>query len=432
MPRIEPFRGTHYKGPILTSLATQPYDRIDETLRAEYLKRSPHNTVRLILGEGEWHDEAAATLRRWGEEGVLVTDEKPCLYAYFQIYKTPYGQRVRRGLIARVELNEYGKGRIHRHEATQSGPKADRLKLLRATRTHIGQIFLLYSDPRKQVRELTAVAVAQPPLLEATDDYGTLHRVWRIDDPKVIKNIQRAVERADAIIADGHHRYETAVNYMIEQKAKRGSPASFVMATLVNTEEEGLTVYPTHRIVHGLPGFDPVEFARRLDAWFTVRSYPFDDAGVEAWARQEFVEDARIEGLKQPTLGMIVKGAPAYAIMMLTQPERIKSLQDPKRSVLWRGLDINILHDVVLHGVLGITKDDLAAQRYIRYAKSADEVIESIRGDNGAQVGFLVNAVPVEQVRTIVQSGETFPQKTTDFFPKLLSGMVFYRLDDAS
>jgi uncharacterized protein (DUF1015 family) len=430
MPKILPFRATRYRVPDLAKVLTQPYDRIDEALQADYLKRSPHNAVRLILGAGDhWHGEADGLLKRWLAEGVLATEEKPCLYPYLQIYQTPYGQRVRRGLVARVEINEYGQGKIRRHEHTQSGPKADRLRLVQATRTHFGQIFLLYSDPKKQVTNLMAPAVAAPPLMEARDDFGNLHRVWRIDAPDTIRRIQRALERLEAIIADGHHRYETAVNYWLQSGGRRDGPERTVMATLVNTEEEGLTIYPTHRIVHGLPSFDPLEFSRQLNRWFEVRAYPFADPAAEPWARQEFVEDVRIEGFKLPTLGLVVRGAPAYAIAMLTDPARIRAFQDAKRSEAWRRLDVNILHDVVLHGLLGITPEDLAAQRYIRYAKTADEVIEGVRR-NGGQVGFLVNPVGVDQVKAVVQAGETFPQKTTDFYPKLLTGLLLYRLDD--
>lgn len=439
MPAIVPFKGTYFnrsKIADLSRVVTQPYDRIDAKLKDDYLARDPHNIVRVDFGKDEPGDGEAANrytrartlLDQWLKDEVIVTDRAPAIYPYFQTYQTPAGPKTRRGLIAAVRLEEFGKGTIHPHEQTHAKPKEDRLKLLKAVRAHLSHVFMLYGDPQKTLGDVFEEVARTHPMLEATDDFGEWHRVWKIDDPKVVRRIQKDLERRDAIIADGHHRYETALAYKQETKAKTGSPEDFVLATLFNMDDEGLTIYPTHRIVSDLPSFDAGRMLKALSKWFDVRDYTFD-AESESYARQEFVEDVRIEGMSKTCFGVVVRDEDSYTLLNLSRPEGLEKLQDVKRPPEWRRLDVNILHDVILRGQLGVTPDDVKNERFVRYARHAEEVVDAVRKHRTAQVGFFVNPVKIDQVRAIVKLGERFPQKTTDFYPKLLTGLMSYRLD---
>lgn len=439
MPQIVPFKGTYFnrsKIADVSRVVTQPYDRIDAKLKDEYYARDPHNIVRIDFGKDEPGDgeslnrytRAKTFLDQWLKEEILVTDRAPAIYPYFQTYQTPAGPKTRRGLVAAVKLEEFGKGTIYPHEQTHAKPKEDRLKLLHATRTHYGHIFMLYSDPAKSLADLFDEVARTHPLLEATDDFGEWHRLWKIDDPKVVKRIQKDLEKRDAIIADGHHRYETALAYKQEAKAKSGAAEDYVMATLINMDDEGLTIYPTHRIVSDVPNFDAARMLKALAKWFDVRDYTFE-AESEPFARQEFIEDVRIEGLSKTSFGIVVAGEDSYTLLNLARPEGLEKLQDVKRSADWRRLDVNVLHDVILRGQLGITPEDTKHERFVRYARHAQEVVDAVRKQRAAQVGFIVNPVKIGQIRSIVKLGERFPQKTTDFYPKLLTGMMLYRLE---
>jgi uncharacterized protein (DUF1015 family) len=432
MVQVHPFRATHFNparvGADLTLLTAQPYDRIDGKLQEEYYGRHPNNVIRVTKPKDEPGDtdsknkytRARQTMEEWLRDGVLVRDPSPGFYAYFQTYRAPGGLRTRRGLAAMVKTEPFGRGRVYPHEETHLGPKIDRLKLLHESKTHFESIFLLYSDPKKAVDKILRAAARAGPLIEARDDFGELHRVWRIDDPSTCATLTGLLEPLPAIIADGHHRYETALKYSIDARKLKlrceGSESpDNVLATLVNMEDaRGLTIYGTHRAIREAPGFDLKRFSESISPLFDIRP------GSAADLRRS----------KRPAFGLAVRGEKKTFVVTLRDVERaLKILEGTgKHSREWNLLDVNVLHSLILNDVLGITPDDLAHEKKVDYYRHADEVVQLVREGRYA-LAFLVRPVTVEQIQSITRGWERFPQKTTDFYPKLLSGLLMCRLN---
>jgi len=441
MARIYPFRAWRYNPSAvrLDDVVTQPYDKISPSMQQAYYQRSPFNLVRIILGLPELFDaergesvytRAARDFSAWREQGVLIQEKAPCVFAYSQQFKVPGTEIVkeRRGFIALGKLHEYAEQVVFRHEQTLSKPKSDRLNLLKATHAHFGQIFMLYSDPSGSV-EKTIYDGAGPADAEVTDEYGVLHRLWRVSDPAAIRLLTTAMADKKLIIADGHHRYETALNYSKEhaptQPARAESnpsdlpqppyPEAAVMMTFVNMDSDGLVILPTHRVVHSLEGFDPAAFATAAREFFTVEPLPEADAGsyMETLGRQQgtaFVAVTR-----------------AGTLLLRSKPEAIAAaLADlPERQ---RQLDLSHLHSIVLDRLLGLDAEKVREQTNLRYLRDAGEAVEQVRRGQ-ADVSFLTNPVSMEQLREVAFAGDVMPQKSTDFFPKLLSGLAIYALD---
>ncbi len=441
MPKIYPFRGVHYNtatlGTDFTKVSTQPYDRINAAIQDEYYRRHEHNLIRVILRKDEpgkdKYQGAAATLNEWLKSGVLVQDAKPALYVYHQTYQTPQGTRLRKGLSALVQIDEPGKGRILPHEQTHSGPKVDRLALLTATKTHTEQVFFLYSDPEKAVNRLLDGETARKPDFEATDEMGETHKVWRLEDPAKIEKVQKLLEAKECIIADGHHRYETSWNFK-QEMAKQGVKGTGtetpdnVLATLVNMEDD-LTIFGTHRLCYDIPGFDLASVLTSAKKWFDVKEYSFSTPEAEKEARRDLLEDLRVEGLSTPCFGMAARGASSHYLFVVRDVKGAAAQVKDKRSEDWRSLDVCLLHTLVLEGLLGIGPAQLAAEKNVHFLRSADEAVEKARATPPYQVAFLVNPVRLDQIKRVVKNGERFPQKTTDFYPKLLTGLLLCKLN---
>ncbi len=441
MARIYPFRAWRYNPSSvrLEDAVTQPYDKISPAMQQAYYQRSPYNLVRIILGLPELFDaergesvytRAARDLRAWQQQGVLTQEKAPCVFAYSQRFKVPGTEIVkeRRGFIALGKLHEYAEQVVFRHEQTLSKPKSDRLNLLKATRAHFGQIFMLYSDPAGSVEKILYEGNG-PADGEVTDEYGVLHRIWRISDPATIRLLSSAMDDKKLIIADGHHRYETALNYSKENapsspaKPEYGAtqlpqppyPEAAVMMTFVNMDSDGLVILPTHRVVHSLEGFDPAAFARAAEQFFTVEALPAADAShyMETLSAQQgtaFVAVTR-----------------TGALLLRSKPEPVAAaLADlPERQ---RQLDLSHLHSIILDRLLGLDAEKVREQTNIRYLRDAGEAVEQVRRGE-ADVVFLTNPVTMEQLREVAFAGDVMPQKSTDFFPKLLSGLTIYALD---
>jgi uncharacterized protein (DUF1015 family) len=439
MPNVYPFKGIHFdpaKVGDLTKVTTQPYDRINAALQDEYYRRHEHNLVRVIFRKDEpgrnKYEDAAATLDDWLRKGVLVQDGKPAFYVYHQIHKTPQGARTRKGLSALVQIDEPGKGKILPHEQTHTGPKIDRFNLISATRTHTEQIFLLYSDPAKEVNRICDEAAARKPDFEATDDLGETHKVWRLDDPAKIRAVQEVLAPKDCIIADGHHRYETSWNYKqdcLKKGAKLQSPesASSVLATLVNMDDD-LTIFGTHRICYGIVGFSLAKLLEGAKKVFDVREYSFTDAAGEQEARKKLLADLAAVGTSKPCFGVAAKESQAHYLFGVRDVKAAAAQVKADRSEEWRSLDNCLLHTLVLEALCGIGPKEMAADTNVEFSRSADDAIDRVRGGGKFQVAFLVNPVRMDQIQTLVRKGERFPQKSTDFYPKLLTGLLLCKL----
>jgi uncharacterized protein (DUF1015 family) len=442
MARIYPFRAWRYN-PSQVSLGdvvTQPYDKISPAMQQAYYQRSPYNLVRVILGLPELTDaqsgqtvytRAAGYLSDWKQKGVLVQEKDPCIFAYSQQFKVPGTEIVkeRRGFIAIGHVHDYAEKVVFRHEQTLSKPKGDRLNLLKATRSHFGQIFMLYSDPAGSVDKILYENNG-PADGEVTDEYNVLHRFWRVSDPAVIRLLTTAMADKKLIIADGHHRYETALNYSKEHaagaptpKAETGAtqlpqppyPEAAVMMTFVNMDSDGLVVLPTHRVVHSLANFDAAAFAKAAEQFFTVEALPAASADSLM---------ATLTAEKGTAFIAVTKSA-AYLLRSKTDVIDAALADQPERQ---RNLDLTHLHSIVLDKLLGLDAEKVREQTNIRYLRSVEDAVAQPRSGE-ADVTFLTNPVTMEQLREVAFAGDVMPQKSTDFFPKLLSGLAIYSLD---
>jgi uncharacterized protein (DUF1015 family) len=443
MARIYPFRALRYNPSMVRveDVVTQPYDKITPAMQQAYYQRSIYNLVRIILGLPELFDEpgsndvytrAARDFADWRRMGVLAQEKDACIFAYSQRFTVPGGDgeiHERRAFIALGELCDYSQQVVFRHEQTLSKPKSDRLNLLRATRSHFGQIFMLYSDPALTAEKILFSGKTAPEI-EVTDEYGVTHRVWKVSDMSTINILLGAMEDKKLIIADGHHRYETALKYSIEHapptvaRTERNLanttpqppyPEAAVMMTFVNMDSAGITILPTHRVVFGLKDFSPAAFLEQAKEFFNVQSVAAEDALAltRLLARQTGTAFVAITRLGYHLL----KAKPeAVAQALARLPER------------QRKLDLTQLHSLVLEQLLGITPEAIREQQNLRYVRDAGEAMEQIWREE-ADVAFLTNPITLGQLREVAFAGDVMPQKSTDFYPKLLSGLAIYALD---
>lgn len=442
MARIRPFSAYRYDlGHVKADdVVTQPYDKISPDMRQRYLQSSPYNLVRVILGEKYGSDNetnnvytrAADYLKQWMNDGILRRDSEPGIYPYTQTFKIPGSQETatRRGFISLGGIEEYASKVIFRHEQTLSGPKLDRQNLLRATHTHFGQIFMLYSDPTLKAEE-EILARATNPILEATDEHGTVHRLFRETDSGVIERLQHHMAAQQLIIADGHHRYETALAWRNEQRARAphrpDAPWDWVMMTFVNMDAPGLVVLPTHRLVHSLPQFDATGMLNRLGTWFEPETLPIPrEQWKEKWesVRQRLADSAAAGRM---TIATALRGQAGITLLHLkTSVDLAREL--PEALPEQRQLDVLLLHELILHRGLGITPEAVREERNLRYVRLAKEALQSVQVE-AAQAAFFLHPIPPQQMRDVALAGGVMPQKSTDFYPKLLSGLTLYHVD---
>jgi uncharacterized protein (DUF1015 family) len=448
MARIDPFPAWRYNAarvPVQKTV-TQPYDKISPDLQEKYYSASPYNLVRIILGKRESGDgerdnvytRAAASLREWRSEGVLAQDSEPSIYVYSQKFTEPgtANVRERRGFIAVGKVYDYTDGVVFRHEQTLAKPKADRLDLLRATRAHFGQIFMLYSDPEKKVER--ALHPSGGPDIDVQDEYGVQHRVWKISDLQAIQAAQKAMADKKLIIADGHHRYETSLNYRNERRKAEQAEAHAggssggglatateigeaayerTMMTFVNMDAEGLVILPTHRVIHSLEAFSVQQMLEKAKQYFEIEPVPSDPA--------QLTTKLAAAGRDRTTIAAVTSTGSYLLHLRPGSTETVPQLDgfSPRQ----RKLDVVQLHKVLLEGVLGISEEDIRNQKNVSYYREAKEAVERVQ--KGANVAFLMNPVKIEQMKEIAFAGEVLPQKSTDFFPKMLSGLTIYALE---
>jgi uncharacterized protein (DUF1015 family) len=412
MAEIQPLRALRYEpsvaGP-LQDLVAPPYDVIDEQQRAELAARSPYNVVAVDLPRGDDpYAAAAATLQRWREEGAVVQDDQPALWVLRQDYTGPDGQALtRQGFLAAVRVEDYGPGRIRPHERTHPGPKEDRLRLTRATRANLSPIFSLYSDPEQAAWRVLEPFTAGEPWDEATDDEGTRNRIWRVTDPDTIVAVQDAVRDAELLIADGHHRYETARVYADEVGGE--GPHRYVLMALVALQDPGLTVFPTHRLVKETTPEQQEALAGVLRERFEIeRTEDLDPGGADGSPLTLGYIDAHF---RQP-----------FRLTLIDQATADAALHDKPEP--YRRLDAAVLEAMLLKGPLELTDDDISHLHRFGYARTAEQaraLVESGEFD----LAFVLRPTPVEQVREVAEAGESMPPKSTYFFPKLPTGLIF-------
>lgn len=433
MADIRPFRALRYDPTRVraSDVVTQPYDKITPTMQERYYAASPYNLVRIILGRSEPGDNtahsvytrAAAFAREWRSHGVLRQDNLASLYAYSQDFRSPFGGSFeRRGFIGLGRIEDYSSRVVFRHEQTLAKPKADRLDLLRATRAHYEQLFLLYEDSG-EIDSLLAPQLQGAPTIAVNDEYGVGHKVWQISDEAIVSSIQQRMRDKKLVIADGHHRYETALNYRDEcragqKQADAQAPHEFVMMTFVNMNDPGLLILPTHRVVHSLKSFSVDDFQRSSHKFFAVEEI---DSGIDAAQATVLLRE---RGRTGPALLAVT----ANQAFLLHTPKPAGSQFLAGLSKQQQSLDVVQMHKCLLEGVLKLSEESIRNQENLSYIRDAAEAVQQARS-GAANITFLMNPCRVQQVRDIAFAGEVMPQKSTDFYPKLLSGLTAYALE---
>jgi uncharacterized protein (DUF1015 family) len=450
--RIFPFRAFQYdpaRAGDLEKVVTQPYDKISDEMRERYYASSPFNLARIIRGKqfptdtevDNVYTRAQQSLQEWIKSGILRQIDQPALFAYFQDFELPShpGKRLtRKGFIGLGKLEDYSSGIVFPHEQTLSGPKEDRLKLLRQTHTHFGQIFMLYSDPHRTIDAFLEEVAAPAPDIRVTDEYGVVHSMWKIEDPASISRIQREMEDKQLIIADGHHRYETALSFrnecraLLKESANATShgdvhPIEKVMMTFVNTEGEGLTILPTHRLVSKLPNFEMKDFLSRVQWFFDLAGFKFFTPEERERKLEQFRRELHEVGQVIPSIGLRATGTSNFYLMKLKGTLNLQQLL-PDVPESQHKLDVVILHKIILERCLGISEEEIRSERYVRYIREFEEGLQAVERKE-SQLAFFLNPTPIALVRDLAFAGERLPQKSTDFYPKLLSGLTLYQLD---
>ncbi len=414
MADVQPLRALHYDpavvGP-LTGVVAPPYDVIDSVQRAELIARSPFNVVAVDLPRGEPDPYAAAgeLFAGWQHRGALIRDDEPALWAHTQDYTGPDGlRRTRRGFFCRVRIEDYGPGQVRPHERTHPGPKEDRLRLTRATRANLSPIFSLYSDPTGAAWQALSPATEQPVWADITDADGTVHRLWRISDAGAIAAVQVATRDAELLIADGHHRYETMQAYAGEVGGN--GDAGYVLMCLVALEDPGLTVFPTHRLIGGLNDERRRALRQALQRDFDVLDVPVG-------------EIAPPDGNGPLQLGYI-DGHDGRPLRLTLKDQAIADAALADHSPAYRRLDTGVLETLLLKNALGYSDDDIAHFNGLFYARDTAEALAMVRSGE-YDAAFVMRPTPVSQVRDVAAAGENMPPKSTYFFPKLLTGLLF-------
>jgi uncharacterized protein (DUF1015 family) len=454
----------------MEDVVTQPYDKISPEMQQRYYEASPYNLIRIILGKHEPGDtepqeflpagetahncytRAAGYLNEWRKDGVLAEEGEPALYGYSQTYTVPHTNelRERRGFIALGHLYDYAEQVVYRHEQTFPKHKSDRLALFKATRAYCEQIYMLYSDPAFTAEKLifgvknndggsTADGKdTNPADLAITDEYGVVHRLWKLTDPHLINLIATAMRDKKLIIADGHHRYETSVAYAKERSAQLKLPLEIgdpderlgtgylpeppfpeaaMMMTFVNMEAPGITILPTHRVVFGLENFTTEELLAKAGEWFDV--LPVVSSEKDA--------SPNLEPLKAAagTAFLVVTRDGTHLLTAKPGAARAALPELPARQAQ---LDVVQLHRLLLDRVLGLSQERITALGNVKFIREAAEAVDLVRSGQ-ADVAFLIKPVTLEQLKEVSLSGDVMPQKSTDFYPKLLSGLAIYALD---
>lgn len=441
MAEIFPFRGWRYDtGKVhLADVLTQPYDKITPAMQDRYYAASPFNLIpvekgKSLPGDSEGNNvytRAAAKLEEWVRSGILMQDAQPSIYVYAQEFTPPGANQfiTRRGFIALGRVEDYSAGVVFRHEKTLSQPKADRLELLRRTRTQTGQLFMLYEDRAGEIDPLMDAAMNAPPTSELQDEFGVRHRLWKVSDAATVTRFCSLMAPKKIVIADGHHRYETAIAYRDECRRNAAAPDPYspnekAMMTFINYAAPGLVILPTHRVIRNLRDFHIAEFREKLAAWFEEVPIARGPQQDSAFAQENF-RRALHEHAAEHAIGVYTTNG-GCALNRLRYGVSLEGVL-PDLSPAQRSLDVVLLHRLILEKCLGVTAEAVTRESHIVYEREMGAAIFAVdRGD--AQMAFLLNPINVTQMAEMALAGDVLPQKSTDFYPKLLSGVAIYRL----
>jgi uncharacterized protein (DUF1015 family) len=420
---VFPFKGYRYSKELVGDFAdvvTQPYDKTTPEMQDAYYQRSPYNVVRVTLNiekrEAPETDYTAAgsALRQWIEHKVLTQDPLPSIYAYYQEYEFDGATKLQKGFISLLDLKNSGSGIIP-HERTLAAPKQDRLQLMRSIEANEDLIYMLYSDDRMTVNRVMDESISgRAPDIEITDEYGATHRLWAVTNPDAIRTIRDSMHPQKLFIADGHHRFETSVNFMKECEQKQWQPAGIEsfdkrMIACFNIAD-GVTILPTHRLIRDLPEFDARSFLREAEKHFSIEPA---NSPSDLWKKMK-------EGRKDHIFGFYAADLRTFFLLRLN-----KNAQEGMDE--FRRLDVSILHSLLLERCLGIDASKLESQAHVDYERERDTSIRLV-DERKYQAAFFLNPTSAEQMQRISLLGQRMPQKSTDFYPKLLTGLVFMKM----
>lgn len=434
---IIPFKALRFDGSVVGDVGDcicPPYDVIDPEMQQKLYDKSEYNVVRIVKGKTNPSDtdtdnqytRAADYLSSWITSGALKPDPKGIVYGYVQDFRIPAGSFRRSALVALGKLEEFGTG-VQPHERTLDGPKEDRLKLMRAKAAQFGQIFMLYDDLEKVADKAITSSAEKPPLIDFTDDDSVRHRLYAVEEPYDVGAVIHMMASKQAIIADGHHRYETALNYYKETKNPR---AQYRMMTFVNMRNEGLVILPTHRLIANVTGFNIEKLLESIAGDFEIAKFEFADNGRKAAARHKMFDKMKEDFKKNKNAFGIYAADGAFYVAVLKNPQAVdKACPDLSRAS--KNLDANVLHKLILEKVLGIGEKQLASQANVEYVKDIGDAIDSSIAkvdSKKRQAVFFMNATKIDQVKAVAAGGEKMPQKSTFFYPKIYTGLVMNKL----
>jgi uncharacterized protein (DUF1015 family) len=417
----------------LDRLITPPYDIISSEEQEAFYQADPHNIIRLVLGkqypdDGEGanrYTRAAATLNQWLKEGILVREDRPSLTLYRMEFQRPDGGTAAiDGLVALVKVDDYGKGKVLPHEKTYKGPKLDQLNLLRACKANLTPIHALFDDASNSVMSEYEILMESQPQQVTTDANGTVHKTWSLQDPEAIARVAATIQPKSLFIADGHHRYETALAYRDEMRASGASDPEgaheYVMMYLTSMSHPGLIILPAHRMVKGLKGIDLTTIEKVLTPYFDMEELAFSHDDRKQ-VSEMLVERIRSYSDKGGKFGMVVQGEHCFRLLRLRDPQAVDYLMDEEIPSSLRGLDVTILREIIMNHGLGLDKDN--SEGNIEYTPLVSEALDkALKGE--VQISFILNPTRVDQMRAAAELGHKLPHKSTYFFPKISSGLV--------
>jgi uncharacterized protein (DUF1015 family) len=439
---VRPFRALHYDPKRIANIGlclTQPYDVISPQQQEAYYRQHPYNVIRLILNKEQPEDNehentytrAKNHLSQWRSEGVLRETMRPSFWVYEQAFDIPEIERKKvKGFIGLVRLQDYAERKILAHEKIMARPLADRVQLMRTTETQFEYIWSIYQDRAYVVDNILDETEAQEPIIDFFEQPTLVHhRMWRLLDPENCRIVSRTMEHLKIYIADGHHRYQAMLNVRDEMRrrcpdAGPDAPWEFIMMFLVNSEHEGLTVLPTHRTLHDLQLSNLSDLHLSILEHFHVKSYSFS-GGNDGQARRHWLRDLRDAEPGVHKFGALITKLNRYFLITLKDSEAYEEMVDIPLSSEWKLLDVNILNTLILQRIIGLTEGELSAQTNVAYTKDIETALDSVRSGS-SQVALILNSTRLADIITIAENNERMPRKSTHFYPKPLSGLLFY------